>query len=88
MFEASVPGVKTYGLAQRVACIGVKFCEYSLAGITCGLLGQGLANSLMMAKWVPGAGDEEERGAGFEGRWVSETGLKGGGAGEQGAWGR
>lgn len=50
VFEASVPGVKTYGLAQRVACIGVKFCEYSLAGITCGLLGQGLANSLMMAK--------------------------------------
>ncbi|GIL81612.1 hypothetical protein Vretimale_1224 [Volvox reticuliferus] len=47
VFEASVPGVKTYSLAQRVACLGVKFLEYSLAGICCGLIGQGLANSLM-----------------------------------------
>ncbi|KXZ42750.1 hypothetical protein GPECTOR_120g417 [Gonium pectorale] len=50
VFEASVPGVKTYGLGQRVACLGVKFLEYSLAGICCGLLGQGLANSLMLLK--------------------------------------
>ncbi len=45
-----MPGVKTYGLGQRVACLGVKFLEYSLAGIVCGLLGQGLANSLMVLK--------------------------------------
>lgn len=50
VFEASVPGVKTFNVGQRIACLGVKFLEYSLAGITCGLLGQGLANSLMLLK--------------------------------------
>ncbi|GLI61148.1 hypothetical protein VaNZ11_003432 [Volvox africanus] len=50
VFEASVPGVKKYSLTQRVACLGVKFLEYSLAGICCGLIGQGLANSLMMLR--------------------------------------
>jgi hypothetical protein len=28
----------------------VKFLEYSLAGIACGLVGQGVANGLMTAK--------------------------------------
>ncbi|GFR48372.1 hypothetical protein Agub_g10262 [Astrephomene gubernaculifera] len=50
VFEASVPGLKSYGVGQRVACLGVKFLEYSLAGICCGLIGQGLANSLMMLR--------------------------------------
>ncbi|KAG2423210.1 hypothetical protein HXX76_015467 [Chlamydomonas incerta] len=60
VFEASVPGVKTYNVGQRVACLGVKFLEYSLAGITCGLLGQGLANSLMLLKrQVHGAKEDD-----------------------------
>lgn len=50
MFEASVPGVKQYSVGSRLACLLVKFCEYSLAGITCGFIGQGLANSLMGLK--------------------------------------
>lgn len=43
-------GVKQYTLGSRVACLGVKFFEYSLAGIACGFIGQGIANSLMMLK--------------------------------------
>lgn len=43
-------GVKQYTLGSRFACLGVKFLEYSLAGITCGFIGQGIANSLMMLK--------------------------------------
>lgn len=50
VFEASVPGVKSFSVLQRASCLGVKFLEYSLAGITCGLLGQGLANSIMMLR--------------------------------------
>ena len=50
VFEASIPGVRVYSIPSRVACIGVKFLEYSLAGIACGLVGQGVANGLMLAK--------------------------------------
>jgi hypothetical protein len=50
VFEASIPGVRRYTLGSRVACLGVKFLEYSLAGIVCGLIGQGIANSLMLLK--------------------------------------
>lgn len=50
VFEASLPGVREYGLASRVACLGVKFLEYSLAGMFCGFLGQGVANGMMLAK--------------------------------------
>ena len=35
---------------RSFACVGIKFLEYSLAGIACGLVGQGVANSLMLAK--------------------------------------
>ncbi|KAK9823760.1 hypothetical protein WJX72_005247 [[Myrmecia] bisecta] len=49
VFEASEPG-KRYSAPARVACLGVKFLEYSLAGMACGLVGQGIANSLMMAR--------------------------------------
>jgi hypothetical protein len=44
------PGVKQYTVGSRFACLGVKFLEYSLAGITCGFIGQGIANSLMLLK--------------------------------------
>lgn len=50
VFEASIPGVRKYTVGSRVACLGVKFCEYSLAGIVCGFIGQGMANSLMLLK--------------------------------------
>jgi hypothetical protein len=42
--------VKQYTVGSRFACLGVKFLEYSLAGITCGFIGQGVANSLMLLK--------------------------------------
>ncbi|KAL3133140.1 hypothetical protein ABBQ38_007034 [Trebouxia sp. C0009 RCD-2024] len=50
VFEASLPGVREYGLGSRVACLGIKFLEYSLAGMFCGFLGQGVANGMMLAK--------------------------------------
>jgi Protein RETICULATA-related len=50
VFERSIPGVIKYKLGSRIACIGVKFLEYSLAGMTCGLIGQGIANGAMMAR--------------------------------------
>ena len=52
VFEASLPGVREYGLLSRAACLGVKFLEYSLAGMFCGFLGQGVANGMMLAKYV------------------------------------
>lgn len=50
VFERSIPGIRKYKVGARVACIGVKFLEYSLAGMTCGLIGQGIANAAMMAR--------------------------------------
>ncbi len=43
-------GVKVYSVGQRFGCIIVKFLEYSLAGISCGLVGQGVCNGLMNLK--------------------------------------
>lgn len=48
--EASTKGVREYTVGQRMACLGVKFLEYSLAGIVCGFIGQGIANSIMLIK--------------------------------------
>jgi hypothetical protein len=42
-------GIK-YTPLSRVACLGVKFLEYSLAGIVCGLIGQAAANGLIVVK--------------------------------------
>jgi hypothetical protein len=50
VFERSIPGVRSYGVGSRFACVGVKFLEYSLAGMVCGLIGQGIANTAMMAR--------------------------------------
>ena len=47
VFESSLPGHHKYTVPNRVACVGVKFLEYSLAGIVCGLVGQGIANGIM-----------------------------------------
>lgn len=46
----SSQGVKQYTLGNRLSCLIVKFGEYSVAGFGCGLLGQGIANALMVAK--------------------------------------
>lgn len=50
VFEKGIPGVRDYSLGSRFACIGIKFLEYSLAGMACGLVGQGIANTAMMAR--------------------------------------
>lgn len=50
VFAPSVPGVRKYSALNRLSCLLVKFCEYSLAGIACGAIGQGMANGLMAAK--------------------------------------
>ena len=49
VFEPNRPGAR-YGAGARVACVGVKFLEYSLAGMVCGFVGQGIANQLMYLK--------------------------------------
>lgn len=49
VFEPNRPGMR-YGIGSRAACIGVKFMEYSLAGMVCGFVGQGIANQLMLLK--------------------------------------
>lgn len=45
-------GMKKFTVGNRAACLLVKFGEYSLAGISCGLVGQGIANALINLKWV------------------------------------
>ncbi|KAK9832451.1 hypothetical protein WJX74_010617 [Apatococcus lobatus] len=50
VFEPSVLGVRQYTIIDRTACLGVKFLEYSLAGLVAGFVGQGVANSLMLAR--------------------------------------
>ena len=50
VLEASVPGARPYSVAQRTGCLFVKFGEYSLAGMGCGLIGQSVANGMMAAK--------------------------------------
>jgi len=50
VFQPNLKGSPAYGAGARLACIGVKFLEYSLAGMACGLVGQGIANAAMMAK--------------------------------------
>lgn len=50
IFEKGIPGVREYSVGARFACVGVKFLEYSLAGMVCGLIGQGIANSAMLAR--------------------------------------
>lgn len=49
VFEPNRPGAR-YSTGARIACIGVKFLEYSLAGMVCGFVGQGIANQLMYLK--------------------------------------
>jgi hypothetical protein len=50
VLEASPPGGPRYSPAARAACLGVKFGEYSLAGMACGAVGQAVANGLMAVK--------------------------------------
>ena len=50
VFSSSIAGRPRYGPLARVSCLGVKFLEYSLAGIVCGFIGQGIANGMMQIK--------------------------------------
>nr|QKY15095.1 RETICULATa-RELATEd chloroplastic-like isoform a (C2E21) [Polytomella parva] len=50
VFAPNSPGAAPYTVGARIACIGVKFFEYALAGLTCGFFGQGLANGMIMLK--------------------------------------
>ena len=53
VFSSNLPGKPKYSLPARVSCLGVKFLEYSLAGMVCGFVGQGMANGMMRVKCVP-----------------------------------
>lgn len=50
VFEKSVD--KKYTFSDRVGCYIARGLEYSLAGIVCGFVGQGIASGLMTAKYV------------------------------------
>ena len=50
VFAPSPAGAPRYTVLDRSACLGVKFLEYSLAGLVCGFVGQGIANGLMQVK--------------------------------------
>jgi hypothetical protein len=51
VFAPNQPGSGVaYTPLARLACLGVKFLEYSLAGIVCGLVGQAAANGLIVVK--------------------------------------
>lgn len=56
MFERSPAGLKPYSVGQRLGGFAIKGLEYSLAGIACGLVGQSLANGLIMAQRAIGGG--------------------------------
>ncbi|GBG92008.1 hypothetical protein CBR_g54103 [Chara braunii] len=49
VFEAASPG-RSFTVNQRLATLFVKGAQYGLAGFLCGLVGQGMANSLMSFK--------------------------------------
>ena len=42
--------MRTYGAPARFGCLVVKFLEYSLGGMACGLIGQAIANWAMEAR--------------------------------------
>lgn len=52
VFAPSPAGAAPYTVADRAMCLGVKFLEYSLAGLVCGFVGQGIANGLMQIKYA------------------------------------
>ncbi len=50
VFSQNVRGKPKYSVPARASCLGVKFLEYSLAGMVCGFIGQGMANGMMRIK--------------------------------------
>jgi hypothetical protein len=61
VFAPDVPSAGLrYSPLARVACLGVKFLEYSLAGIVCGLIGQAAANGLIVVKRNVQRGQREQ----------------------------
>lgn len=48
VFEKS--GVKRFSLADRAGCYLARGMEYSLAGLACGVVGQGIASGMMELK--------------------------------------
>ncbi len=52
VFSQNVRGKPKYSLPARASCLGVKFLEYSLAGMVCGFIGQGMANGMMRIKYA------------------------------------
>jgi len=49
VFEKS-PGDKKYSLSDRLQCYIARGLEYSLAGMACGIVGQGVASGMMELK--------------------------------------
>lgn len=49
VFERSQPG-KKFTLSDRAGCYVARGLEYSLAGMVCGIVGQGIASGMMLLK--------------------------------------
>lgn len=50
MFEADIKGLREYSLSQRIISFFFKGAQYAVIGFACGLVGQGMANSLMVLR--------------------------------------
>ena len=50
VFEKSIKGVRVYSTQQRVVAFLYKGFEYAAVGFACGLVGQSMANTAMIAK--------------------------------------
>eukprot|EP01023_Acetabularia_acetabulum_P053497 TRINITY_DN5991_c4_g1_i2.p1 TRINITY_DN5991_c4_g1~~TRINITY_DN5991_c4_g1_i2.p1 ORF type:complete len:411 (-),score=61.49 TRINITY_DN5991_c4_g1_i2:2157-3338(-) len=60
VFAPSVPGGRHFTVGGRLACLVVKGLEYSLAGLFCGFVGQGIANSCMYIRRSLKEGEDED----------------------------
>ncbi|KAI5077119.1 hypothetical protein GOP47_0006943 [Adiantum capillus-veneris] len=49
VFEAATPG-RTFSIQQRLASYFYKGIQYGAVGFSCGIIGQGIANSIMLLK--------------------------------------
>ena len=87
VFAPSVPGLPPYSLADRGLGFAVKGAEYALAGILCGLCGQGATNVLLLARAGLRSGGAGAVGAAAAGAGAGGGPLEAVGGLARAAWG-
>lgn len=50
LFEANIKGLREYTFSQRIVSFFYKGAQYAVIGFACGLVGQGMANSMMILR--------------------------------------